>query len=284
MKVGQLAREIRDRFRAGDLETADLDARLLVAEALGLSPSEIILRADDIASEEACRKARDYAAKRLRGMPVGRILGHREFWGLDFKLNTDTLEPRPDTEILIEAVLARSKAQPLCFADIGTGTGAIAIALLSERADARGVAVDISELALKSASENAQAYDVSDRLLCLRGDYCDALGAGFDWIISNPPYIRTSVVAELAPEVREHDPARALDGGSDGLDAYREIVGSAGRCLAADGRIALEIGFDQAESVTSLLEEAGFLDIEIIQDLAGNDRVLVARWTKTAMF
>lgn len=285
MKIGALVRELRDQFRAKGLETADLDARLLVADALDLDSSAVILHADDEAWEEACAKARAHCEKRLSGFPVGRILGHREFWGLEFDLNAETLEPRPDTETLVEAVLARTSPDAgFAFADIGTGTGAIAIALLSERANASGLAVDISETALRCATENAERLGVSSRLLCAQGNYCAALGSGFDWIISNPPYIPTAVVEELGAEVRDHDPGRALDGGTDGLDAYRSIVAQAADCLAETGRIALEIGFDQAESVALLLRDYGFFDIEIIHDLAGKDRVLVAKRNKIRPF
>ncbi|WP_346892340.1 peptide chain release factor N(5)-glutamine methyltransferase [uncultured Roseibium sp.] len=285
MKTGALVREIRDRFRDNGLETADLDARLLVADALGLDVSAVILHSDDEALAEACDKARGSCEKRLSGMPVGRILGHREFWGLEFGLNAETLEPRPDTETLVEAVLDRTQADKrFVFADIGTGTGAIAIALLSERTNGLGVAVDISEKALQCAAENAARIGVANRLLCVRGDYCAALGRGFDWIISNPPYIASAVVEGLGREVRDHDPRRALDGGIDGLDAYRSIIGQAENCLSVNGRIALEIGFDQADSVASLLGEYGFFAIEIIQDLGGNDRVLVAKRNKKQAF
>ncbi|MBD1549175.1 peptide chain release factor N(5)-glutamine methyltransferase [Roseibium aggregatum] len=285
MKIGALVREIRDRFRDKGLETADLDARLLVADALDMDVSAVILHADDEASEDACGKARVHCEKRLSGMPVGRILGRREFWGLELGLNAETLEPRPDTETLVEAVLARTpRDAAFAFADIGTGTGAIAIALLSERANAFGLAVDISGTALTCAAENAARLGVGRRLLCVQGDYCAALGSGFDWIVSNPPYIRTAVIEGLGAEVREHDPRRALDGGGDGLDAYRSIVEQSASCLNVNGRIALEIGFDQAESVASLLGEYGFFDIEIIHDLAGNDRVLVAKRNKIRPF
>lgn len=285
MKIRALVREIRDRFRDKGLETADLDARLLVADALDLDVSAVILHADDEASEDACGKARAHCEKRLSGMPVGRILGHREFWGLEFGLNAETLEPRPDTETLVEAVLERTPEDThFIFADIGTGTGAIAIALLSERKNGLGVAVDIAEEALQCAADNAARLDVSSRLLCIRGDYCAALGRGFDWVVSNPPYIASAVVEELDEEVRDHDPRRALDGGIDGLDAYRAIVAQAKNCLNVNGRIALEIGFGQAESVASILGDYGFFAIEIIHDLAGKDRVLVARRNKKQAF
>ncbi len=285
MKIGALVREIRGRFRDKGLETADLDARLLVAAALDLDVSTVILRADDEASEDASGKARALCEKRLSGMPVGRILGHREFWGLDFRLNSETLEPRPDTETLVEAVLERTPVETrFRFADIGTGTGAIAVALLTERTNGLGVAVDISEEALQCAAGNAARAGVAGRLLCVRGDYCAALGRGFDWIISNPPYIASAVVEGLGAEVRDHDPRRALDGGIDGLDAYRSIIAQARGCLNVNGRIALEIGFDQADAVAALLGDYGFFAIEIIQDLGGNDRVLVARRYKKQAF
>ncbi|WP_346913230.1 peptide chain release factor N(5)-glutamine methyltransferase [uncultured Roseibium sp.] len=285
MKIGALVRELRDRFRDKGLETADLDARFLVADALDLDVSAVILYTDDEASAKACGKARVYCEKRLSGMPVGRILGHREFWGLEFGLNAETLEPRPDTETLVEAVLERTPADKrFVFADIGTGTGAIAVALLSERTDSLGVAVDISEGALQCAAENAARIGVANRLLCVRGDYCAALGPGFDWIISNPPYIASAVVEGLGREVRDHDPRRALDGGIDGLDAYRSIITQAKNCLSVNGRIALEIGFDQADSVASLLGDYGFLLLKSFRILAETTGFLLQSETKNRRF
>lgn len=282
MDIGTLSREIRDLFRSHDIETADLDARLLVAAALGMSVSEVILQSADDAPERACERARGHAEKRLAGMPVGRILGSREFWGLEFKLNDQTLEPRPDTETLVEAVLSRWPADKPCrFADIGTGTGAIAVSILTERNKALCLATDIAEGALDCARANAEFHGVGDRFLAVCADYGAPLGPGLDWIVSNPPYIRSEVVDGLDREVADHDPRRALDGGRDGLVAYRAIIDSACRCLRQNGRIAVEIGFDQGEAVSALMSAAGFLDIEIIQDLAGNDRVVVAKQHKS---
>jgi release factor glutamine methyltransferase len=282
MNIGTLSREIRDLFRDHGIETADLDARLLLADALGMEVSELILNSEEEAPVSACDRARAHAEKRLSGMPVGRILGSREFWGLEFRLNDQTLEPRPDTETLVESVLSRCPVEgPFRFADIGTGTGAIAISLLKERGHAICLATDISERALHCAQANAVFHGVAERFLAIRADYGDPVGAGLDWIISNPPYIRSDVVDRLDREVVEHDPRRALDGGSDGLVAYRSIVASARRCLAENGRIAVEIGYDQGEAVSALLSAAGFLDIEIIQDLAGHDRVVVAKQHKS---
>ncbi|MEJ8475737.1 peptide chain release factor N(5)-glutamine methyltransferase [Roseibium algae] len=277
MTIGGLYRNVRAKFRAAELETPDLDARILVSAALDLSTSQMLLREDELAPDAARLQIEHYAAQRLMGMPVGRILGEREFWGLSFALNASTLEPRPDTETLVDAVLSRMKPEAaVVLADIGTGTGAIAIALLSELAQARCVAIDLSESALDCACANAKRHGVDERFFGVCADHATALGVGFDWIISNPPYIRTEVMEQLSCEVRENDPALALDGGEDGLDAYRVIVAQAAAVLAPMGRIALEIGFDQAEEVQILLCSGGFRDVEIIQDLSGNDRVLVA--------
>ncbi len=280
MTAGSLYRAVRARFREARLETPDLDARILVASALGVTPSDLLLKEDEPVAPSSRLLAEDYSAKRLSGLPVGRILGRREFWGLEFLLNEATLEPRPDTETLVEAVLARcDQGRAFKFADIGTGTGAIAIALLTECTQAIGVAVDVSLAALNCASQNAARLGVGDRFLPLQANYLDALNKDLDWIVSNPPYIRTDVVKTLSKEVREHDPDLALDGGEDGLSAYRNIIARAGAILGQGGRIALEIGFDQAADVSGLLSEHGFSDIEIITDLAGKDRVLAAvRW------
>lgn len=282
MDIGTLSREIRDLFRSHGIETADLDARLLVAAALGLNVSDVILHSADEVPEQACEQARAHAEKRLSGMPVGRILGSREFWGLEFALNDETLEPRPDTETLVEAVLSRCPAESrFLFADIGTGTGAIGVSVLKERNKAVCLATDIAEEALVCARANADSHDVTGRFLAVCADYGAPLGAGLDWIVSNPPYIRSEVVDGLDREVADHDPRRALDGGRDGLVAYRAIIDCARRCLRQNGRIAVEIGFDQGEAVSALMSAAGFLDIEIIQDLAGNDRVVVAKQHKS---
>ncbi|WP_417687889.1 peptide chain release factor N(5)-glutamine methyltransferase [Roseibium sp.] len=278
MRVGDLYRKVRDRFRHQGLSTPDLDARLLVSAALGLTPSEMLLHESDDASDAAVARIDEFSKQRLAGKPVGRILGCRDFWGLEFKLNEATLEPRPDTETLVEAVLARTPLDhAITFADIGTGSGAIAISILTELSRTQCIAIDVSERALDCAVANAKQHGVQDRFWPVRGNYCGPLAVGFDWIVSNPPYIRTEVVRELDREVREHDPDLALDGGPDGLDAYRTIVAQAAEILTEKGRIALEIGFDQAADVSRLLQLHGFFETEIIQDLAGMDRVLVAR-------
>ncbi len=282
MQTGALYRQVRDRLRGAGLATPELDAKLLVSAALSVAVSDLVLREQDIVSAEAVARARSYAEQRLAGMPVGRILGEREFYGRRFLLNAATLEPRPDTETLIDAVLERSDPDAaLTMCDIGTGTGAIAVTLLCEMPNSQMIAVDISEEALDCACRNASLHGVERRFLPVRANYTSALRAygevGFDWLVSNPPYIRTAVLAELSREVSEHDPALALDGGESGLEAYRRIVSDARRLLRPGGRIALEIGFDQADDLKKQLRHHGFGAIEIIRDLGGNDRVALAR-------
>jgi len=286
MEIGRLYRTVRDRFRSAGLETPDLDAKLLVSAALGWPVSALILREDETACEAARALADVHARQRLDGMPVGRILGEREFFGRCFLLNQATLEPRPDTETLIEAVLERSGAkEALTICDIGTGTGAIAVTLLAERPESRVIAVDLSVEALGCAQRNADQHQVSDRFLPVCADYTTALtsaadcpsGAGLDWVVSNPPYIRSRVLANLDREVIQHDPILALDGGEDGLDAYKIIVADSAKLLRKDGYIALEIGYDQAGDLKKQLRHHGFGAIEIIRDLSGNDRVALAQ-------
>ncbi|MEM5583780.1 peptide chain release factor N(5)-glutamine methyltransferase [Roseibium sp. AS2] len=286
MEIGRLYRSVRDRFREAGLATPDLDAKRLVGAALALPVSDLILKEWDLAGEEAVALAQAYARQRLAGMPVGRILGERDFYGRRFFLNAATLEPRPDTETLVDAVLERSAPEDaMIVCDIGTGTGAIAVSLLAERPNCRAIAVDLSADALDCALRNADLHRVADRMLPVRADFASALrpsspavpGTGFDWVVSNPPYIRSAVLAGLSREVTEHDPVLALDGGEDGLTAYLRIVPEAASLLRAGGRIGLEIGYDQADEVKKQLRHHGFGEIEIIGDLSGNDRVAVAR-------
>lgn len=280
MTIGRLYRSVRDRFRASGLPTPDLDAKLLVSAALGVEVSALVLHEHEEVDPTASELAETYAQKRLDGTPVGRILGEREFYGRRFLLNGATLEPRPDTETLIDAVLARcSPEDALTFSDIGTGTGAIAVTLLAELPRARMIAVDLSEEALGAACRNAELQGVRDRFLPVCADYASALRpeGGFDWVVSNPPYIRTAVLEKLSREVIQHDPMLALDGGENGLTAYLRIVADAVHLLRSGGGIALEIGFDQGEDLKKQLRHHGFGAIEIIKDLSGNDRVAIAR-------
>lgn len=272
---GTLYRDWRDRFRDAQLPTADLDARILVAAALGIEPGALVLDPRESITQESLVRAADYGARRLAGEPVGRILGRREFFGLELGLSSATLEPRPDTEILVEAVLTRVKPGMLRLADLGTGTGAIVLALLSQWPEAIGLAVDLSPEALATARANAQRHGLSDRVLFLCADYASALAGGLDVIVSNPPYISHAELGELASNVLDHDPLLALDGGVDGLDAYRQIAPQSFTLLDEGGLLALEIGCAQGASVAALVCDAGFQRVETLQDLSGLDRVVL---------
>lgn len=272
--------KVRSLFRNAQLVDADLDARILVAEACGHEPKNLALHYDEVVVPEVLTKVSVFVEQRLAGKPVGRILGKREFWGLEFLLSGATLEPRPDTETLVEATLAFCQAngglgKPWLFSDIGTGTGAIAIALLNELPNAVCVAVDVSEEALHTARLNAVNNEVLARFLTVRGSYLDALKGPFDFVVSNPPYIRSEVIEGLADEVKAHDPMLALDGGEDGLTAYRELIGDAKRVLKGNSGLLLEIGFDQAEELAGLAKDIAGLEVQCELDLAGQPRVIV---------
>jgi len=224
----------------------------------------------------------DFAGRRLRGEPVARILGSREFWGLPLQLSAATLVPRPDTETVVALALQMLRARPDAdrprIADIGTGSGAILLALLSELPDAMGVGTDISAAALRTASANARNLGLARRAAFVACDYVSALSGPFDLIVSNPPYIRSAEIKDLASEVRDHDPLGALDGGSDGLNAYRALVPQAVRLLARGGTLALEVGHDQGADVEQLMAVAGLtLRGPPRTDLAGIPRAVAGR-------
>jgi release factor glutamine methyltransferase len=266
------------RLRDGGIGEADGDARFLLLGVLGLEARDLLLAGDTrLAGHEAA--ALDAAlARRIGGEPVARILGAWEFWGLPFRLGPETLVPRPDTEILVEAALAAvpDRDAHLRCLDLGTGSGCILTALLHECPAATGFGVDRSVAALEIARANAVANGVGGRAAFLAGDWCDALRGTFDLVVSNPPYIAQAVIPTLDREVQIHDPIKALDGGADGLDAYRRILDGvrSGALLARGGTLVVEIGFDQAEAVRELALRAGFADRGLRRDLAGHDRVL----------
>lgn len=278
--LASLVAESRDRLQAGGIEHAALDVRHLISGLLDMSLSAVVSRGREPVSDEDAHRIRAAVARRLAREPVYRILGEREFFGLPLKLSKETLEPRPDTETLVDRMIpylreAVGRKGTCELIDLGTGTGAICLALLSQVLDARGTATDISGDALATATANAAALGLADRFRPLLSNWYEKVDGRYDVIVSNPPYIRSSVVTELEPEVRLHDPAAALDGGEDGLDAYRAIVSQAGHHLEASGVIGLEIGFDQKEAVTALFYAENFRLREEAKDLGGNDRVLI---------
>src|SRR5665647_733476 len=275
-------RTLSMRFRGGSIDSAELDARMLVGAALGLDLTGMVAAAGRPLTSEESARLEDYARRRLGGEPVARILGHKEFWGLPLKLSAATLVPRPDTETVVELSLDMLRAvppdRPPRIADIGTGTGAILLALLSELPDAYGVGTDISEAALRTARGNAADLHLAGRTGFVACDYAAALSDGFDLIVSNPPYIRSAEIAGLATEVRDHDPRAALDGGRDGLDAYRALIPQAAGLLAPRGALVVEAGLGQSADIQGLMTAAGLTPERPAKaDLAGVLRAVVGR-------
>lgn len=276
--IGTAWRGVRDQFRRAGIDTPELDARLLAELAFGMQPLELVNREREAVPTEALARLEGYAARRLRGEPVVRIIGEKEFWGLAFGLNAATLVPRPETEMLVRRGLDQLAGRVhKSLLDLGTGTGCIPIAILSESPSAVAVAVDLSAEALGAARSNAERHRVAGRLELRQGSWFDPLREGerFDLITSNPPYVERAAIDTLPPEVKDHDPRLALDGGADGLDAYRVVVGEAIHWLKPGGALAVEIGSSQAAEVRALFLMAGFDDVSVETDLAGLDRVVV---------
>lgn len=278
-RAEDLLRTGASRLRAGGATTPDLDARLLLAEAAGVPASAMHRHATLPASPDLPERFEALLERRLAGEPVHRILGRRAFYDHEFLLSPDTLEPRPDTEILVdeasEAVAASIAATGHCvFADIGTGTGAIAVSLLALHDTAIAVATDISEAALHTARLNAEAAGVGRRMLPVRMDYLAGLTGPLDLLVSNPPYIPHDDIASLEREVRDHDPLRALDGGADGLVAYRAIAESAANVVRDGGEVIVEIGIGQGPSVETIFRDNGLAYLKTARDFSGTDRVM----------
>lgn len=271
--LGQALRAATARLAQAGVEGAARDATLLLAHGLGIEPMHVPLEAGRVLTraEEATIEA--LIARRAGREPVSKIIGTREFWGRSFRVTADVLDPRPDTETLIELALAGP--QPERLLDLGTGTGIIPITLLSEWPEARGVACDISEAALAVARENAASHGVK-RLELILSDWFDGVEGRFDLITSNPPYISAEEMETLAPEVHDHDPHLALTPGGDGLEPYRVIARQTVRFLTPNGRLLLEIGHLQGPDVAQILRNHGFRAVDIHPDLAGKDRIVSA--------
>jgi release factor glutamine methyltransferase len=255
-------RALAARFKSAAIESAELDARILIGHALGLDLTGIITSAQRELTPDESTHLEAFARRRLAGEPVARIVGEKEFWGLPLKLSSGTLVPRPDTETVVELALELLRAdgrlgRPLRIADLGTGTGAILLALLSELPAARGFGTDISHDALQTAAANATRAGLSDRATFIACDYATGLTGPFDLIVSNPPYVRTADIAGLGTEVRDHDPLAALDGGADGLDAYRALIPQAACLLAAGGHLVVEAGLGQSGPIEAFMTNAG---------------------------
>ncbi|WP_284177556.1 peptide chain release factor N(5)-glutamine methyltransferase [Rhabdaerophilum sp. SD176] len=257
------------------------EARLLLAAATGVGLATLLARPDMPVGEAGAAIAR-FLAARLDRMPLSRILGRREFYGLEFRLNAATLDPRGDTETLVDAVLAwldaeGRRGESLRLLDLGTGTGAILLALLSHLPQATGLGIDIAAEAVAAARINATTLGLDGRAEFRTGDLLTGLDGMFHIIVSNPPYIPTGDLAGLDPEVRRHDPVLALDGGADGLDFYRRILADAPARLLPGGLLAVEVGAGQAPAVAEGMRHAGFLAVSLQADLAGIARVVAGR-------
>jgi release factor glutamine methyltransferase len=278
--VDEARRALAAKLRAGGIESPDLDARLLVGHALDLDQAALAgtVRRIDAAEQNVIA---GLATLRLAGEPVARILGRKEFWSLPLRIDAATLVPRPETETVVEAALAAvdahgPRSRALRIADLGTGSGALVLALLSELRRAFGIGIDVSFGALVVARDNARRFDLQ-RAAFVAGNMADALRGPFDLIVSNPPYIRSGDIAALATEVRDFDPRAALDGGTDGLDFYRAMATTAPALLASDGALIVELGIGQVEPVTALFAAAGLAPSLPRPDFNGVPRALVAR-------
>lgn len=272
---------LADKFREVGIDSGEADARLLMAYALGVDRAELIANGGRALTVEQAEAIDAFAARRLRREPVARIFGHKEFWSLSLQIGPAVLVPRPETETVVEAALdavargARQMAQ-LRILDIGTGSGALLLALLSELPNAVGTATDISAAALDVARANAERSGVAGRCTFIACDIAAGVPGPFDLIVSNPPYVVHGEIASLPPEVRDYDPALALDGGADGLDGYRAIAAQARGLLAPGGKVIVELGAGQEAAVRALFTKAGLTAAAVLNDLAGIPRALTA--------
>lgn len=276
-------RTLTARFESAAIESASLDARLLVGHILSLDLTGLITSAQRRLTDEQSARLENFARRRLAGEPVARIVGEKEFWGLPLRLSPATLVPRPDTETVVELALELLRAdgatnRPLRIADLGTGSGAILLALLSELPTATGFGTDISEQAVQTAAANAACVGLTPRARFIACDYASGLSGLFDLIVSNPPYIRAADIGGLAVEVRDHDPRAALDGGADGLDAYRVLIPQAAGLLAPGALLIVEAGEGQGGPINGLMTLAGLTPAGAPKaDLAGISRAVAGR-------
>lgn len=279
MTIAAARRVLTQAFREAGLDSADLDARLLVGQALGLGHAALASNGQRQLADEELSAVAALAKRRLAHEPVARIVGRKEFWGLDFAVTNATLVPRPDSETVVEAALAAipDRSRQMRIADFGTGTGALLLALLSELPHAVGVGTDFSAAALAVARDNALHLGLASRADFVACDYGAALRGPFDLVVCNPPYIARGDIAGLDAEVRDYDPRLALDGGASGLDGYRAVVADAGRILSPPGILVVELGAGQASSVAALMREGGIVADGPKPDLSGHFRALLGR-------
>lgn len=276
---GWLLAEAAAALSAAGVADSRRQARRLVSGALAVSPSDLFGYPELALDEQQISRARALLRRMIAGEPLSRVFERRDFWGLEFSLSTDTLDPRPETETVIEAVLRREPDRSAArrVLDLGTGTGCLLLALLAELPAASGIGIDIAEGAVRTAARNAVGLGLADRARFFVGDWATAVSGEFDVILANPPYIATDALALLPREVACHDPWRALDGGDDGLRSHRAIAEAASRLLSADGIFAAEIGAGQEDAVAAVMKANDLIVDGIEKDLAGIARCVVAR-------
>ena len=277
--IGSTLGEVAAALAGAGFDEARRRARRLLAVALGLSPTEVFARLDRMITEDEGERVVALLRRMLAHEPLSRILGRREFWGLEFALSPDTLDPRPETETVVEAVVAQlpDRGRAYRFLDLGTGSGCLLLALLSEYRAARGVGVDLAFGAIVTARCNAERLALAKRTRFVVGDWARPLAGSFDVVVANPPYVESAEIPRLSREVRDYDPPLALDGGADGLAAFRAIAADLSRVLTPGGFFACEIGAGQAEAVAGIISGCGLVIDEILPDLAGIARCIVAR-------
>ncbi|NQV45373.1 MAG: peptide chain release factor N(5)-glutamine methyltransferase [Rhodospirillales bacterium] len=282
--IGDAAQAVAKELKASGVESSRLDARLLVSHAAGVAPETYLTNPERELDAAARDRITGLMLRRMLREPMSHILGEREFWSMAFDVTPDTLTPRPDTECLVESVLTTirklGRTDDLSILDLGTGTGCILLALLSELPGAHGLGIDISADALCVAQQNASRHGLDSRAEFKVGDWFAPVEGMFDVIVSNPPYIESNDIVLLDPEVAKHEPWMALDGGPDGLMCYREICSTASMFLDPEGVIALEVGSEQSGVVENILIDSGFSAVRVQQDLAGRNRVVMATCPK----
>jgi len=282
MTIGEALDRAVKALRKAGIERPEAEARILLEAASGRSRGQIVAFPEQALSGDQPAILDRMVARRRAREPISRILGKREFWSMNFAVGPATLDPRPDSETLVAAVLARipDRNGRLALLDLGTGTGCLLLALLKELPQAHGLGIDRSDAAVATAARNAAELGLAARAEFRLGDWARDISAQFDVVVSNPPYIESNAIDGLAPEVAQYDPRAALDGGADGLDAYRALLPEAARCLKPDGLLALEIGAGQGGEIRALARDAGLADLGNAADLAGIERcLLLTRWS-----
>jgi release factor glutamine methyltransferase len=266
----------KDRLKDAGIDQPSIDARLMLEVAAGVTRTEIVTDPYRELTAEQAAMLDEFLARRARREPVSHIIGRKGFWKILLQVNKNVLTPRPETEVIVDEVLkAFPENMPFSMLDLGVGSGTILLAVLAERPAAKGLGVDASSEALAVARDNAANLDLNNRAALMHGDWTAGLAdASFDLVVSNPPYIPSAVIETLEPEVRDHEPRLALDGGEDGLEAYRLLAPEILRVLKPGGMFAVEIGHDQSKAVEALFNAAGAQGVRTVKDLSTHDRVV----------